>query len=55
MRGLVALGILLVIAWVIAFVVLKIAGLLIHLLLLAGVVVLILGLIRRIRGRPSSL
>lgn len=53
MRGLVALGILLVILWAVAFVVFKIAGLFIHLLLIVGVVMLILGLIRRIGGRAT--
>jgi hypothetical protein len=51
--GLVALGILLVILWAAAFVVFKIAGLFIHLLLIVGVVMLILGLIRRIGGRTT--
>jgi hypothetical protein len=55
MQGLVALGVLLMIAWVVAFVVLKIAGFLIHLLLLAGIIMLILGLVRRARGGSSSL
>jgi hypothetical protein len=52
-RGLVALGILLVILWAAAFVVFKIAGLFIHLLLIVGVIALILGLIRRIGGRTT--
>jgi hypothetical protein len=52
-RGLVALGILLVVLWAVAFVVFKIAGLFIHLLLIVGAVMLILGLIRRIGGRTT--
>lgn len=53
MRGLVALGILLVVVWAVAFVAFKIAGLFIHLLLIVGVIMLILGLIRRIGGRTT--
>ena len=51
MKGLVALGVLLIVVWAVSFVVFKIAGLLIHLLLFVGVVMLIMGLVRRVGGR----
>ncbi|MBA3497181.1 MAG: lmo0937 family membrane protein [Gemmatimonadota bacterium] len=54
MRGLVALGVLLLVLWAIGFVVFKVAGLLIHLLLIVGAVMLILGLIRRVTGRSTT-
>ncbi len=54
MKGLAALGILLVILWAIGFVVFKVAGLLIHLLLIVGVIMLIMGLIRRAGGRTTT-
>jgi Family of unknown function (DUF5670) len=47
MQGLVSLGILLVIAWVVGFIVFKVAGFLIHLLLIVGAIMLIVGLARR--------
>ena len=53
MRGLVSLGILLVILWAVAWLVFKTAGFLIHLLLIVGVIMLIVGLIKR-AGRAVS-
>jgi hypothetical protein len=50
MRGLVPIGILLVIAWVLGLVVFKVAGFLIHLLVIVGVIMLILGFFRRSGG-----
>jgi hypothetical protein len=47
MRGLVPIGIALVVAWVLGFVVFKLAGFLIHLLVVIGVIMLIAGLVRR--------
>jgi hypothetical protein len=54
MRGLVSLGILLVVAWIVGLVVFKVAGFLIHVLLLVGAIMLLLALIRRLRGSPPS-
>jgi hypothetical protein len=54
MRGLISLGIVLVVAWIVGFVVFKVAGFLIHVLLLIGAVMLILGLLRRLRGSDTS-
>ena len=49
MRGtLIGLGILLVIAWVFGYIVFKVAGFLIHLLLVIGAIVLIVGLLKRV-------
>jgi hypothetical protein len=48
MRGLIPIGIVLVIAWVLGFVVFKLAGFLIHLLVVVGIIMLILGLIKRV-------
>ena len=53
MRGLVSLGIVLVVLWAVALLVFKTAGFLIHLLLIVGVIMLILGLIKR-AGRAVS-
>jgi hypothetical protein len=53
MRGLVSLGILLVVLWAVAWLVFKVAGLLIHLLLIVGVIMLIVGLVKR-AGRAVS-
>jgi hypothetical protein len=47
MRGLVPIGILLVIAWVLGLVVFKVAGFLIHLLVIVGVIMLIIGFFKR--------
>lgn len=54
MKGMVGLGILLVIAWVVGFLVFKIAGLLIHLLLLVGVIMLLLSFLRKATGSEGS-
>jgi hypothetical protein len=53
-KGMVALGTLLVIAWVVGFLVFKIAGLLIHLLLLVGVIMLLLSFLRKATGGERS-
>lgn len=50
MQGLAPIGILLVIAWVLGLVVFKVAGFLIHLLVIVGVIMLILGFFRRSGG-----
>ena len=50
MRGLVTLGIVLLIAWAVSFVVFKTAGFLIHLLLIVGAIFLLIGLVRRVGG-----
>jgi hypothetical protein len=47
MRGLIPIGILLVIAWAVGFVVFKLAGFLIHLLVIVGIILLIAGFFRR--------
>jgi Family of unknown function (DUF5670) len=47
MRGLVPIGILLVIAWVLGLVVFKVAGFLIHLLVIVGIIMLIMGFFKR--------
>lgn len=47
MRGLIGLGALLVVLWVVALLVLKVAGFFIHVLLLAGVALLVWGAIKR--------
>jgi hypothetical protein len=53
MKDLVPLGILLVIAWAVGFVVFKLAGFLIHLLLIVGAIMLIVGFFRRVSGGVS--
>jgi hypothetical protein len=53
MRGLVSLGILLVVLWAVAWLVFKTAGFLIHLVLIVGVIMLIVGLVKR-AGRAVS-
>ncbi|HEU4680776.1 MAG TPA: lmo0937 family membrane protein [Gemmatimonadales bacterium] len=53
MKGLVPLGILLVIAWAVGFVVFKLAGFLIHLLLIVGAIMLIVGFFKRVSGGVS--
>ncbi|MBA3258660.1 MAG: hypothetical protein H0T68_04235 [Gemmatimonadales bacterium] len=45
---LVGIGALLLVAWVFGFLVFKVAGFLIHLVLIVGVILLIVGLVRRI-------
>ena len=47
MRGLVWAGVSLIVLWVVLWLVLKIASFLIHLLVVAGIVLLIWGLIKR--------
>ena len=54
MNGLIGLGILLLILWVVGFIVFKIAGFLIHVLILVAVVMLIAGFFRRITGRRTG-
>lgn len=54
MRGLVFIGVVLVILWVMGLVVFKVAGFLIHLLLLIGAVMVIMGLVQRVRGPRST-
>ena len=54
MRSMVALGIVLLVAWALGFVVFKAAGFLIHVLLLVGAVFLLMGLVRRVSGRGIS-
>ena len=53
MRGLAGLGIGLIVLWLLGYVVFKVAGFLIHLVLIVGVIMLIMGLIRRARGGVS--
>lgn len=53
MRGLVSLGVLLIVVWAVAWLVFKTAGFLIHLLLVVGAIMLILGLLKR-AGRAVS-
>jgi hypothetical protein len=53
-RGLAALGIVLIVLWALGFVVFKVAGFLIHLVLIVGAIMLIMGLIRRARGGVST-
>ena len=48
MNGLVSIGILLLIAWVVGFVVFKVAGFLIHLLIIVGIIMVIAGFFRRV-------
>jgi hypothetical protein len=54
MQSLVSLGVLLIIAWAVAFVVFKVAGFLIHLLVIVGVIMLVVGFLRRAGGGISS-
>jgi hypothetical protein len=49
-RGLVPIGILLVVVWVVGFLVFKVAGFLIHLLIIVGIIMLIVGFFKRIGG-----
>ena len=53
MRGLVSLGIVLLVLWADAYLVFKTAGFLIHLLLIVGAIMLVLGLLKR-AGRAVS-
>jgi hypothetical protein len=52
--GLIGLGVLLLILWVVGFVVFKAAGFLIHLLVIVGIVMLIAGFLRRVTGGPRT-
>ncbi|CAN5754015.1 hypothetical protein BH24GEM1_BH24GEM1_16570 [soil metagenome] len=54
MKGLIAIGIVLVVAWVFGFLVFKTASFLIHLLLIVGAVMLVVGLVKRASGSISS-
>jgi hypothetical protein len=54
MSKLIPIGILLVVAWIIGFVVFKVAGFLIHLLVIVGVIMLIVGLFNRVSGRLTQ-
>jgi hypothetical protein len=47
MRGMIGLGAVLVVAWLVGLVLFKTAGFLIHLLLLVGAVMLVIGLVKR--------
>jgi hypothetical protein len=53
-RSLIPIGIVLVIAWLLGLVVFKVAGFLIHLLVIVGVIMLIVGLFKRVSGGLSS-
>jgi hypothetical protein len=53
MKGLVSLGIVLLVLWAVAYLVFKTAGFLIHLLLIVGAIMLVLGLLKR-AGRAVS-
>ncbi|HUF34435.1 MAG TPA: lmo0937 family membrane protein [Gemmatimonadales bacterium] len=54
MKGLIALGVVLLVAWVAGYLVFKTAGFLIHLLLIVGAIMLVVGLVKRASGRVSS-
>jgi len=54
MKGMVSLGLVLLVAWLVGFVVFKTAGFLIHLLLIVGAVMLLIGLVKRAGGGVSS-
>ena len=49
MRGLIPIGIVLLVAWVLGFLVFKVAGFLIHLLVIVGVIMLVAGFFKRMR------
>ena len=51
MSGLIPIGIMLVVAWILGLVVFKVAGFLIHLLVIVGVILLIVGFFKRVSGR----
>lgn len=53
MKGLVSLGVMLVVLWAVAYLVFKTAGFLIHLLLIIGAIMLVVGLVKR-AGRAVS-
>jgi membrane-bound ClpP family serine protease len=52
MRGLIPIGIVLVILWVLGLVVFKVAGFLIHLLVIVGIIMLIVGFFKRLSRSP---
>ena len=52
MRGLIPIGIVLVIVWVVGLVVFKVAGFLIHLLVIIGIIMLIVGFFKRLSRSP---
>jgi hypothetical protein len=54
MRGLIPIGILLVIAWILGYLVFKLAGFLIHLLVIVGIIMVIVGFFRRVTGDVPS-
>jgi hypothetical protein len=54
MSSFISIGILLVIAWIVGFLVFKLAGFLIHLLVIVGVVMLLVGFFKRVSGGVSS-
>jgi hypothetical protein len=53
MKGLVRIGVVLVIAWILGFVVFKVAGLLIHVLLIVGAAILIAGFWKSLHRRSA--
>jgi hypothetical protein len=53
MQNLISIGILLVVAWVVGFLVFKVAGFLIHLLVIIGIIMLVVGFFRRVGGDSS--
>ncbi|HEX2219524.1 MAG TPA: lmo0937 family membrane protein [Gemmatimonadales bacterium] len=53
MKGLVSIGIVLLVLWAVAYLVFKTAGFLIHLLLIVGAIMLVMGLLKR-AGRAVS-
>ncbi len=53
MKGLVSIGIVLLVLWAVAYLVFKTAGFLIHLLLIVGAIMLVIGLLKR-AGRAVS-
>jgi hypothetical protein len=52
-QNLISIGILLVVAWVVGFLVFKVAGFLIHLLVIVGIIMLLVGFFRRVGGGSS--
>ena len=52
MRGLIPIGVVLVILWVLGLVVFKVAGFLIHLLVIVGIIMLIVGFFKRLSRSP---
>jgi hypothetical protein len=54
MTTLMSLGMLLIVAWILGLIVFKVAGFLIHLLLIVGAILLAVGLYQRVRARFGS-